>query len=266
VSPPLPDKRLPSEDDLLSLDFTVPDAIPPAPVVQAVEPVRREAADAVGEAVALCASGQSDKAIAVLDAAVRSGTGLGAEPRVAWDMLFDLLQSAGRREVFESLALDYATCFEISPPAWKGRATALPPAAPRPVAGPATISLSGVLGANAKEPLGKLPDIAAKSTGIRLDLSKVVDADEDGCAALCDTVAVLRKARKAITLGGAAHLAGILAKKLVPGRRANEHVWLLLLELYQQSSQQEAFETAALDYAITFEVSPPSWNPEFRGD
>jgi hypothetical protein len=36
-------------------------------------------------------------------------------------------------------------------------------------------------------------------------------------------------------------------------------MWLLLLELHQQAFHQEAFEEAAVNYAITFEVSPPSW-------
>jgi ABC-type transporter Mla MlaB component len=45
----------------------------------------------------------------------------------------------------------------------------------------------------------------------------------------------------------------------VVGERSNEAMWLLLLELYQQAYRQEAFEEAAVNYAITFEVSPPSW-------
>ncbi len=45
----------------------------------------------------------------------------------------------------------------------------------------------------------------------------------------------------------------------MPGERSNEEMWLLLLELYQQAYRQEAFEEAAVNYAVTFEVSPPSW-------
>ena len=35
--------------------------------------------------------------------------------------------------------------------------------------------------------------------------------------------------------------------------------WLLLLEIYQALGQQETFENLAVDYAVTYEVSPPSW-------
>jgi ABC-type transporter Mla MlaB component len=59
--------------------------------------------------------------------------------------------------------------------------------------------------------------------------------------------------------GNPEHLARILTEKLVPGERRNESMWLLLLELYQQAFQQDAFEEAAVNYAVTFEVSPPSW-------
>jgi ABC-type transporter Mla MlaB component len=36
--------------------------------------------------------------------------------------------------------------------------------------------------------------------------------------------------------------------------------WLLLLELYQTLGQQDNFEDLAVDYAVRFEVSPPSWS------
>ena len=36
-------------------------------------------------------------------------------------------------------------------------------------------------------------------------------------------------------------------------------VWLLLLDLYQMLGLQNEFEEAAVDYAVTYEVSPPSW-------
>jgi len=36
-------------------------------------------------------------------------------------------------------------------------------------------------------------------------------------------------------------------------------VWLLLLDLYQMLGMHDEFEEAAVDYAVTYEVSPPSW-------
>ena len=45
----------------------------------------------------------------------------------------------------------------------------------------------------------------------------------------------------------------------MPGRADDQECWLLLLELYQLQGQHEAFEDGAINYAVTFEVSPPSW-------
>lgn len=36
-------------------------------------------------------------------------------------------------------------------------------------------------------------------------------------------------------------------------------MWLLMLELLQHTGEHERFEQLAVDYAITFEESPPSW-------
>jgi anti-anti-sigma regulatory factor len=46
------------------------------------------------------------------------------------------------------------------------------------------------------------------------------------------------------------------------GRRdSSDALWMLLLEVLRMLNRQEAFEEAAIQYCITFEVSPPSWEP-----
>jgi len=42
---------------------------------------------------------------------------------------------------------------------------------------------------------------------------------------------------------------------------AGEGAWLLALELLQWLQDRDAFENLAVDYAVAFEVSPPSWEP-----
>ncbi|MDP2808596.1 MAG: STAS domain-containing protein [Rhodocyclaceae bacterium] len=250
----------PSEDDLVSLDFTLPgtlDAIHPKHVIQ-VEENAQQVPAAIEQAAMLYSANQADEACAVLEAALWEKD-LGAHWRRAWGMLFDLYQISGRREAFESLALDFAARFETSPPTW----TEDQPESRDPsisTGGRAFVSLSGVLNAKAQAPLAKLLKVAERNPVVRLDLAKISDADEDGCAELCGAIAAIRKAKREIVLGGAERLAAILVRKIVPGARENEHVWLLLLDLYQQLFQQEAFEETAVNYAVTFEVSPPSWN------
>ena len=45
------------------------------------------------------------------------------------------------------------------------------------------------------------------------------------------------------------------------GREAGEGAWLLSLELLQWANAHAAFEDRAVEYAVTFELSPPSWEP-----
>ena len=260
------------DDDLMSLDFTVPGAFdthpeePPAPEI-AVEPerpaepaapVRQPLPPALAEAAAMYAAGHELEAMRRLEAAIKSGEDLGDSALRAWGCLFELLQALGRRPAFDALALTFARLFEKSPPAW------IAPAddgstARETTGGRAHVSLSGVLSAAVGEVLKQTMKLAATSNMVRMDVAKLTDADNNGATLLMRALAALKRAKKELVFGSPEHLAGILAAKLVPGERSNEAMWLLLLELYQQAFRQDAFEEAAVNYAVTFEVSPPSW-------
>jgi anti-anti-sigma regulatory factor len=69
----------------------------------------------------------------------------------------------------------------------------------------------------------------------------------------------LKKQRKQCEINGSAQLIGLINKSVVAGQREHEESWLLLLDLLQREADQAAFEDLAVDYAVTFEVSPPSW-------
>lgn len=214
---------------------------------------------AVEQAAMLYAAGQPIEACRPLEAAIR-GPGLGAFEKRAWGMLFDLYQAQGKRESFDALALEFAARFETSPPTWHTDGPETKDLS-LSTGGRAFVALSGALNAKAQESLKQLLRMAEKNPVVRLDMAKLTDADEGGCALLLAALQAVKKARRECVLGGADRLAAILAKKISTGRRDMEPVWLLLLELYQQLFQQDAFEETAVNYAITFEVSPPSWIP-----
>jgi len=54
----------------------------------------------------------------------------------------------------------------------------------------------------------------------------------------------------------------MLQGQVAPGRGDNREIWLLMLELLQYTGEHARFEDLAVDYAVTFEESPPSW--EFK--
>ena len=256
-------------DDLMSLDFTVPGAIetPPEEVVapevpppppEPKAPVRPRLPPALEEAATLYAAGQELEAMRRLETAIKSGEDLGDAAVRAWGCLFELLQALGRRPAFDALALTFARRFEKSPPTWSPVVEG-PHVASESSGGRAHVSLSGVLDAKVGEVLKQAMKLAATSAMVRMDLAKLADADNNGATLLMRALAALKRAKKEILFGSPEHLAQILTAKLVPGERSNESMWLLLLELYQQAYRQEAFEEAAVNYAVTFEVSPPSW-------
>ena len=204
------------------------------------------------------AAGQELDAMRRLETAIKSNEDLGGDAVRAWGCLFELLQVLGRRPAFDALALSFARRFEKSPPTWSPAVDG-PHVASESSGGRAHVSLAGVLDAGIGEVLKQAMKLAATSTVVRMDLGKLDDADNNGATLLMRALAALKRAKKEIVFGSPDHLAQLLAAKVVPGERNHESMWLLLLELYQQAYRQDAFEEAAVNYAVTFEVSPPSW-------
>ncbi|MDO9601532.1 MAG: STAS domain-containing protein [Rhodocyclaceae bacterium] len=241
-----------ADDDLMDLDFTLPGAIPAK--VEA-KPSRSNVPPRIEAVARLFAGGDAAQACAMLEGALHQED-FGAATELAWGMLFELYVVLGRRQAFESLAIGFANKFEKSPPTWA------PPTDTATTVGKdgfATVTLSGELGANAVQPLAKLHAVAGKVPGVRLDLAKVIDVDDTGCGALLETLRVFKQLKKSCVLVGGERIAALLAPKTVMGERRDEATWLLLLELYQNLNRQEDFEDTAVGYAVTFEVSPPSW-------
>lgn len=250
----------PDDDELFDLDFTKPGAIsvaeevkaaptPAAPVSLSSVPQRLE------EVARMYAEGHTAEACHLLEGVLHQEQ-FGACTELAWCMLFDLYHILGRRQAFEALAIGYAGKLEKSPPTWPEPAEDAPSLGND---GLATVSLSGALGSNAVGPLSKLCEMAGKVDGVRLDLAKVHDADDIGCAALLETLRFFKKQKKACILVGGEKIVATLAPKIAMGERTHEATWLLLIELYQNLNRPEEFDEAAVGYAVTFEVSPPSF-------
>jgi ABC-type transporter Mla MlaB component len=173
-------------------------------------------------------------------------------------MLFDLYQAEGRERDFDSIAIDYASHFETSPPAYVSR---LPPGAPQNAyAGVAPAArFTGCLDADAGIRSQAL--LSTSGAPVRIDVAGVTGATPDGCAALLAALQGLRKAGREIVLAGADVLLAVLRPMLAIGERGTGKApWLLLLELLQLLDREKEFEETAMDYCVTFEVSPPSFD------
>lgn len=218
-----------------------------------VDPVDAEAE----QAAVLYANGQDDAARALLEDAVhvhRSGPG-----ERLWLMLFDLYRQLGQKSAFEALGIEFARAFEKSPPVWRDGTK---PRTLAKVAAVGNLAFRGdLLGSNDAGFLA-LSQAIEKNPKLRVDFSKVKQIDAAGCGRLMKQMQLVRKAKRDLELLGRDHLGVQLEQCVETGRADNAECWLLILELLQLQGLQEAFDEVAINYAITFEVSPPSWEPK----
>lgn len=208
------------------------------------------------EIAILYANGQADVARQMLEDTVAEATTLNSD-RSAWWMLFDLYQVSGQQDAFDNLSIDYASTFETSPPPWTAPA-ALAAASPGWAGLTPTAALSGVLDAQLAPQLARLQ--TENSPVLRLEFTRLTAVTADGSALLLDTLRHLQVRQRELILVGAPALVRLLRDSIAIGRRDDgEAPWLLLLELLQLQNREREFEHAAMDYCVTFEVSPPSF-------
>ena len=210
------------------------------------------------EASVLYANGQSNEAAMILWQAIKENQ-LGHHTEQAWKMLFELYQAAGRRPEFESLAIDYASRFESSPPAW---ADDLSP--PAPVAAPApaasAIQFPPRLDAQSIKQIEQMQRAAHRNRAADVDFSRVVAVDAVGADLLLRVLVDFSRNARHLTLSGVEALSAALTSSIQMGRRdPSEACWLLKLEALRFLGEQQPFEDLAIDYCVTYEVSPPSW-------
>jgi anti-anti-sigma regulatory factor len=87
-----------------------------------------------------------------------------------------------------------------------------------------------------------------------------LDSADDVCGVLvAGALAALRRRGIFISFRGLDAAINRLSVPLQPMVRENKGQWYLVLELLQWSGYSEKFEDRAVDFAVTFEISPPSW-------
>lgn len=235
--------------ELPSLDFTQLE-YSVAPTIEFEEQAYR-VDPAAEQAAMLFAGGNEAGALRVLETAVDAAAAA-AEP--VWLMLFDLYQVMGKREEFETRGVAYALAFEKSPPSWTDACGADAEAGSSPL-----LALTGALNAASAPQIEQLRRFAAKNKDVQIDVGRLKDIDAAGCELLLQAIADFKRAHMLVAVRNAEALASLLEGRITPGRQDDPALWLLLLELYQQLGDEGRFEELALNYAVTFEVSPPSW-------
>lgn len=210
------------------------------------------------QAVVLFANGQDMAARSLLESLIRVYPG--DDGRRLWHLLFDLLQIAGDRAVFEKLGVEFAEIFETSPPAWRQEESR----AARAEGGTLLFTLEGVLTAENIAPLVELEHILGQKRTVLVDCGQLICCDDDVAARFANLLSQARRAGSSITLDRQEAFLHRLGESLIVGEATHAQSWLLLLELLQYRGNQDVFEEYAVNYAVTFELSPPSWDDQPR--
>ena len=220
------------------------------------------------EAAILYSNGQAQAAALVLRQSLEDPELAGYQP-LAWLMLLDLHQCVGDRAGFEAIALQYAARFESSPPGWSDALSPLrraaaqvgvaPPAA-EAAAPSRVLALAGTIDASIAERTARFVEAAAADAEI--DCSQAASVDAAGAQALIALLAHFERAKRALAVVGAERLFTVARAAIEPGRRdPSEACWMLALQALRILGRQQEFDDLGIEYCVTYEVSPPSWEP-----
>ena len=179
-----------------------------------------------------------------------------------WLTLFDLYRANGWHEKFESAAIDFVGRFDRSAPQWYSMPTMvekLRQPSSAAAAGPAAHWICpSVMGlqtvAALKAALTKAP------MPWRLDWHNLKTIDEAAADPLYKVFSVWAEQSVELRFIGDEQLQSALRRVTVSGDRSVNHTWWLLrMEALRVTHRPDDFELTALDFCVTYELSPPAW-------
>ncbi|MBL8308274.1 MAG: hypothetical protein JNM33_16395 [Rubrivivax sp.] len=198
-------------------------------------------------------------------------TGTRGQHAETWLVLFDLYRATGQQQRFESLAVDYAQQFGWSAPQWYSlpklvaEAQAEEPLLDR---GTASRGPSTDVGWVCPEHLDIDEVARLRSQTLQMPLPWVFDWQQ---LRHVDAEAAMQLSTLFRVWGGQSleqrWLAGerlfqVLQDAAPTGMRdADPAFWLTRLDALRLVNRPDQFDEAAIDYCVTYEVSPPSWEP-----
>lgn len=180
-----------------------------------------------------------------------------------WLALFDLYRSTGQLALFESHAVDFVNRFNRSAPQWfnmpeivssmQGKST-MPSAA----SNRAVWVCEPVIDAHA---VGTLQNVLSRANQPWvLDWSPVKSIDLRAARALLGIFTLWGDQDVALRFCGTSEFSHLLKTLTPSGQRDVEQLWWeLRMALLRVMNQPDEFELAALDFCVTYELSPPGW-------
>jgi len=180
-----------------------------------------------------------------------------------WLVLFDFYRASGQADKFDALAADYSHQFALSAPQW----LSLPKQVSefQRLQAPAR----GTPGAPCWTAPEKLDAASVKLLQTRsepqpmpwiMDWRPFSEIDVEGAELLTALLKSWALRRIEIRwLGGDVLLQRLRELTPVLEREVNPALWMLRLEALRVCNRPDQFDEAAIDFCLTYEVSPPSW-------
>jgi hypothetical protein len=188
-----------------------------------------------------------------------------AQHAETWLVRFDLYRAVGQQHKFEGLALDYAQQFGWSAPQWYSLPKLVAEAASNEER-PSRSRIDGQVGWVCPETLDTDGVARLSSQTLQMPLPWVFDwsalknIDAEACAHLSELFRYwIPQQLDMRWLGGDKLLALLHAAAPTGERDADPAFWQLRLDALRMANRPDQFDEAAIDYCVTYEVSPPSW-------
>ena len=187
-----------------------------------------------------------------------------------WLTLFDLYRATGQLDRYESAAIEFAGRFARSAPQW----VSLPDAVSRMRAPAATAPPASQQIADWTSPASfgtqTLAALNAALTKVqqpwRLNWNKLSTVEDGALEGLAKLFTQWAAQPVQLRFMGAANLDNVLRNGTPSGDKStNPAWWRLRMEMLRVTHQPDEFELVALDYCVTYEVSPPSWESARTG-
>jgi hypothetical protein len=192
--------------------------------------------------------------------------GARAQHAETWLVLFDLYRAIGEQQRFESLAIDYAHQFGWSAPQW----FSLPKLVADAVAEerPSASRVTGEVGWVCPQVLDTDAVTRLRSQTLQMPLPWVFDwsalqrVEAEAATQLSALLRVWAGQPLEMRWMSGQRLQAALQEAAPTGvRDADPAFWLAKLDALRLANRADQFDETAIDYCVTYEVSPPSWEP-----
>lgn len=221
------------------------------------------------EAVMAYANGETDQAERSMVALLRHG-GPRSHHLDTWLTVFDLYRATGQQDKFDTLVAEFVERFGRSAPHWFSVPRLMAEQAAATAAGvrPKVARIDGQVGWVSPDLLN-----AAAVDGLRqrtqlmplpwvFDWGPLKHIDPGALPPLLSLTQHWAAQPLDMRWLAGEQLLGLLAELAPVGvRDADPDLWRLRLQCLRLANRPDQFDEVAIDYCVTYEVSPPSWEP-----